>query len=192
MALSEAELRASLQAVGPLSPVLVWRGVTVDGRRREQICVELGIVCPQHQLHTLEQACHALWVVHPERAVQVAREHLGGHAGLAPTVRELARVCGVSVTVLALELQRSGPKKRGEGKRSPRRTRSIKTDALKVWCEPQLKHFVRLVGAQKGMDISQTIRVACWEFVQKHLPRAPAEGTSRAPSIEHVRPPRRQ
>ncbi len=191
MSIAEAELRASIQAVGPLVPAIVWRGVTLDGRRREQICSELGLYLPQNVFHTLEQACHALWTVHPERAIQVAREHRGGHAGLPPTVRELAEICGVSVPAIALELERQKPKKRDGRKRGPHRTRSVKTEALKVWCEPQLKHYVRLTGAQLGMDLSQTIRVACWEYVQKHLRKPPTEGTDRAPSIEHVRPPRR-
>ncbi len=191
MSTSEADLRASLSAVGPLSPALVWRGVTIDGRRREALCAELGIFLPQLTFHTLEQACHALWTMHPQRAIQVAREHRGGHAGLPPTVRELAEICGVTVTALALELEQMKPRKRGEGKRSPRRTRSVKTEMVKLWAEPQWKHYVRLAGAQRGMDLSQTIRVACWEFVQREMARAPAEGTSRAPSIEHVRPPKR-
>lgn len=189
MSTPEAELRASITAVGPLVPVLVWRGVTIDGRRREAICAELGVPCPSHTLHSLEQACHALWTVHPERAIQVAREHRGGHVGLQPTVRELAEACGVSVTQLALVLQESAPRKRGE-KRSPRRTRSIKTEALKVWCEPQLKHYLREVAVKMGMDLSMAIRVACWEYIQKQLPKAATEGTRRGPRIEHVRPPR--
>src|SRR4051794_11118762 len=127
MSTPEAVLRASIAAVGPLVPAIVWRGVILDGRRREKICTELGVYLPQNVFHTLEQACHALWTVHPERAIQVAREHLGGHAGLAPTVRELSEICGVSVTELALVLRELSPKKRSEGKRSPRRTRSVKT-----------------------------------------------------------------
>ncbi len=191
MATNEAELRASLLAVGPLVPAIVWRGVTLDGRRREQICVEEGIYLPQNVFHSLEQACHALWTVHPERAIQVAREHRGGHAGLPPTVRELAEICGVSVTTLALVLQQMQPAKTPGRPRAPRRTRSIKTEIVKFWAEPQWKHYVRLVGAQKGMDLSQTIRVACWEYVQKHLTKPPTEGQLRAPSADHVRPPKR-
>jgi hypothetical protein len=189
MAMIEAELRASLLAVGPLNPALVWRGVTLDGRRRESICFDEGIALPRKELHSLEQACAALWIVHPERAIQVAREHRGGHVGVPATVREIAELCGTTATAVALELAKERPAQR-QSNRSPRRTRSIKTEALKVWCEPQLKHYVRLVAAKRGMDISQFIRVACWEYIQKHLGRAPTEGTSRAPSIEHVRAPK--
>lgn len=191
MSTNEAELRASIAAIGPLVPVLVWHGVTIDGRRRQQICGELGVYCPERHVSTLEEACTALWTVHPARAIQVAREHCGGHTGLPPTVRELATLCNVSATLIALELQKAQPKRR-EGKRSPRRTHSIKTEMVKFWAEPQWKHFVREVGAAKGMDLSQTIRVACWEYVQKHLPRAATEGSRRGPSVEHVRAPKKK
>jgi hypothetical protein len=191
MAWNETELRASLLAVGPLVPVIVWRGVTLDGRRREKVCAEEGIFLPQNTFHTLELACQALWTMHPERAIQVAREHRGGHEGLPPTVRELAELCGVSVTAVSLVLKEMQPAKPQGRQRSPRRTRSIKTEIVKFYAEPQWKHYVRLTGAERGMDLSQTIRVACWEYVQKHLRKPPTEGQLRAPSVEHVRPPKR-
>lgn len=186
---SEAELRASILAVGQLVPVLKWHGVTIDGRRREAICDAEGIQSSVRHLATLEQACSALWLMHPERALAFAREHAGGHAGLAPTVRELASLCGVSVSVIALALQ---PQKRKQDNRAPRRARSVRTEIIKFWCEPQFKHYVRLAGARNGLDLSSVIRVACWEYVQRELPRAPTEGSARGPSADWVKKPERR
>jgi len=185
---SEAELRASICAVGQLVPVLKWLGVTIDGRRREAILEEIGVQPVVRNLATLEQACTALWLMHPERALAFAREHAGGHAGLPPTARELASLCGVSVSVIALAMQ---PKRRQE-KRAPRRQRSIRTELVKFWCEPQFKHYVRLAGARNGLDLSSVIRIACWEYVQRELPRAPTEGSARGPSEDWVKRPERR
>jgi hypothetical protein len=181
----EAELRASIQAVGPLVPVLKWLGATIDGRRREAICFEMGILPNVHTCHTLEQACTALWPLHPDRALALAREHAGGHVGLPPTVRELAQLCNVSVSAIAQALD---TRPRRKETRPPRRTQSIKTELVKFWCEPLFKHYVRLAGARNGLDLSSTLRVAAWQYVQRELPNAPTEGGRRGPSVEHVRP----
>ncbi len=186
---SEAELRASISAVGQLVPLLIWHGVTIDGRRREPILEALGIAPAVRVLSTLEQACTALWPLHPERALTLAREQAGGHAGLPPTVRELAGLCNVSVSAIALAL---APRARRQEKRAPRRTVNGRNTPIKFWCEPQFKHYVRVAGALDGLDLSSVIRVACWEYVQRKLPRAPTEGSSRGPSPEWVKKPERR
>lgn len=180
-------MRASIGAIGCLVPVLKWHGTTVDGRRREAICEELGIVPPLRVLGTLRDVCTALWPLHPDRALAFAREHAGGHAGLAPTLRELAALCSVSVSAIAVRLER--PK---QGNRGTRRTHSTRSVLIKFWAEPQFKHYVRLVGASLGMDLSSTIRAAAWEFVQKYGKRPPTEGTDRSPSPEWVKRPERR
>ena len=184
----ERELRDSIAVAGCVDPVLIWLGVIIDGRRRHRICEELGIVPPMRVCISLEAACTALFAKHPERAVLLAREHLGGHAGLAPTVRELARVCNASVSAIAVLVT---PPKAAE-KRGPRRACSQRTEGVKLWVEPQWLHYVKRAGLEHGMNLSQTIRVACWEWVQRNDARAPTEGTYRAPSIEHVRKPERR
>ncbi len=181
---SDRELRDSIAAAGCINPILIWLGLVIDGRRRHRICEELGVVPPMHVLVSLQAACSALFAHHPERAVVLAQEHLGGHAGLAPTIRELAEVCGTSVSVIALVLK---PATKPEA-RGPRRSRSDRTELVRVWVEPQWLHYVRLVGAAQGMSLSATVRKACWEFVQRNAPRAPTEGTDRSPSVEAVRP----
>ncbi len=181
---TDRELRDSIAAAGQLDPVLIWQGLLIDGRRRYAICEELGLVPKMHVCIDLEAACTALFQRHPDRAVLLAREHCGGHAGLPPTVAELARLCNVNVAAIAVLVQ---PKRKSE-KRAPHRTRSQRTELVRVWVEPQWLHYVRLVGASQGLNLSATIRKAAWEFVQKHAPRAPTEGTDRSPSPEWVKP----
>lgn len=191
---SDQELRGSIAAVGCLNPVLIWQGMVIDGRRRHRICEELGIVPPMRVSVDLSAACTALFVSHPERAVTLAREHLGGHAGLPPTVRELARVCNVSVAAISVALAALTPKKPPE-KRGPHRTRSQRTELLRAWVEPQWLHYVRMAGAMHGMNLSATVRHACWLFVQETLPRPPTEGEgreSRGPSPAMVKKPERR
>lgn len=184
---SDQELRDSISAAGCLDAVLIWHGMIIDGRRRHQICAELGIVPPMAVFTTLKSACTALFQRHPERAVTMAREHLGGHAGLAPTVREVAEVCSTSVSAIAMLVRPKVKEKRG-----PRRSHSQRTELVRVWVEPQWTHYVRLAGAAQGMNLSSTVRLACWEFVQRTLPRPPTEGTDRSPSPEWVRKPERR
>lgn len=138
-------------------------------------------------LTTLQAACTALFQRHPDRALAMAREHLGGHAGLPPTVRELAEVCSTSVSAIALLLKPTKKEKRG-----PRRLRSQRTVLVQLWVEPQWRHYVQIAGESLGMNLSSTIRLACWEFVQRNMPRPPTEGTDRSPSPEWVRKPERR
>lgn len=131
---------------------------------------------------TLEAACTALFQRHPERAIELAREHLGGEAGLRATVAELAAVCHTSVSRIAVLIT---PKKAPE-KRAPHRTRAQRTQFVRFVAEPQWVHYVRLVGAAQGMNLSATIRKAGWEFVQRNAPNPPTEGSYRGPSRESV------
>lgn len=185
--ISDRELRDSIAAAGCVDSVLFWHGMIIDGRRRHQICEELGVVPRVAVLTTLQAACTALFQRHPDRALAMAREHLGGHAGLPPTVRELAEVCSTSVSAIALLLKPTKKEKRG-----PRRLRSQRTVLVQLWVEPQWRHYVQIAGESLGMNLSSTIRLACWEFVQRNMPRPPTEGTDRSPSPEWVRKPERR
>jgi hypothetical protein len=182
----ERELRASLAAVGPLLPVLVYRGRVVDGEKRDRICSELGLIPRTQILHSTGELCAALWVLHPERAIaeaQLARPGL--------TLPELAELCSTrpSDVALALAGQRGKPPR---GERSPRRTQGQKSVLIQFWAEPQFKHFVKLAGERAGLDLSATLRVSAWEFVQRNMPRAATEGSARAPGSEWVKPSERR
>ena len=178
----ERELRASIEIVGPLLPVLRYRDRVLDGSMRSAICAELGLVPRVEELHSLAQACAALWALHPERAVRLALEHTGG-------VREVAQLCGARVAEVAPFVH--GKSAKAET-RAPRHTRGQKKILLQVWVEPQLKHFLKAAGDEELLDLSAAVRVASWEYVQRILRRAPIEGGSRAPSIDEVRPAERR
>jgi hypothetical protein len=182
--MNERELRASIAAVGPLLPVLIWCGRVVDGAKRDLICGELGLVPTVRVLHSPAEVCSALWIVHRDRAVDEARAL--GAIGL----KDIAELCSARVSEVAAVLGARAP--RVVDKRSPRRSRSQKNVLLQVWTEPQLKHYAQRAGATEALDLSGTVRVALWEYVQRHLPQAATEGQRRAPAPEWVKPPERR
>lgn len=189
---SERELRGSIAAIGPLLPVLVWRNSTIDGRRRQAICDELGLSISLRVLRTLEEACSALWLLHPDRAVELA--HAGwsdAHGDTVPSVSTIAALCGARVAQVASLEQAKKPKVKA-AQRSPRKTRSKRTLLVQVWFDPQLKHYVARAGAAENLELSAAIRVACWEYVNRVLPKVATEGTERGPSIDYVRPRERR
>ena len=184
--MQERELRASIAAVGPLLPVLVYRGRVVDGEKRDRICSELGLIPRTQILHSLHELCAALWVLHPERAIAEAQDALG-----SLTLVNLAELCGVRPSDVAVVIagKRGAPR---AVERSPRRTLGQKSVLIQFWAEPQFKHFVKAAGEHERLDLSATLRVAAWEFVQRTLPRAATEGGARAPAAEWVKPTERR
>lgn len=177
----ERELRASIAAVGPLLPVLVYRGRVVDGEKRDRICGELGLIARTQILHSMNELCAALWALHPERAIAEARAQFAG-----ASVAHVAELCNARVADVASVIV--GKREKSVEKRSPRKTRSQKTILIQFWAEPQFKHFVQRAGEREQLDLSATLRVAAWEFVQRTLPRAAKEGGERAPGIDWVKP----
>lgn len=185
--MQERELRASIAAVGPLLPVLVYRGRVVDGEKRERICGELGLVPRTQVLHSVDELCSALWVLHPERAIVEAQST----RSVPLTLTELAKLCNARPSDVAVAL--AGKRKAVRlVERSPRQTQGQKNVLIQFWAEPQFKHYLKLAGERERLDLSATLRVAGWEFVQKHLPRAATEGGSRAPSVDWVKPSERR
>lgn len=180
--MNERELRASLQAVGPLLPELVYAGRVVDGNRRDTICTELGIVFPQRRLTTREEACAALWVLHPERAITIAE---------TDRVLELARLCNAQPVEIARVLASLRPAKPKE-RRAPRQTQGQKRVLIQMWVEPQFKHYLQRSEEVDGLNMTEALTRAGWRHIQETLPRAATEGTRRAPSVAAVRPRRRR
>jgi len=163
--------------------MLIYRGDVVDGAKRERLCAELELVHPSMRvLHTVEEVCSALWLVHPDRALERAR--LEGITGIA----NLARVCSARVADVATLLQKNVPVLRSN--RAPKHTRGQQSVKIQFWADPQFKHYMQRAGAEQGLDLSQALRVAGWEHVQKVLPRAATEGSARGPAVALVRPRR--
>lgn len=177
--MNEAELRSSLLAVGPLLPQLIWAGRVVDGAKRDFICADIGIILPQKRLLTREEACSALWLVHPDRAIALAE---------TDRVIEIARLCSARPVDVARVLKSQRPKMPPE-KRAPRHKQGQKNVLVQVWVDPQFKHYLAAAKTDFGKDASALIREATWAALQKLYPRA-TEGTRRGPSPELVRPRR--
>lgn len=178
--MKDRELKASLQSVGPLLPQLIYSGRVIDGDRRDAICSELGIVFPQRRLATREEACAALWLLHPERAIALAE---------TDRVLELARLCGTNPVDVAQTLRRLRPKKK-DAHRAPRQQQGQKRVQVLLWVEPQFKHYLRRAGEHAHLNMTQALTQAGWRWIQETLPRAATEGSRRAPSAASVRPRR--
>lgn len=180
--MNDGELRRSLQNVGPLLPALHWQGEVLDGKRRTWFCEELGLFLPVRYAESLQVACSILWPLHPKRALELA--------GARP-VSDIAELCSVGVSAIAVELERHRVKPKADP-RAPRQTRGQKKVLVQVWVDPQWKHYVQRAGAAAQLDLSGAIRRAGWDLVQRVLPNPPQEGGRRGAAVELVRPePRR-
>lgn len=162
--------------------MLLHAGRVVDGSRRDVICSELGIVLHQRRLVTREEACAALWVLHPARAIELAE---------TDRVLELAALCGTDALDVARVLAQLRPPK-PKDKRAPRQTQGQKRQQLLIWVEPQFKHYLQRAQELTGLNMTQALTAAGWKYIQEALPRAATEGSRRAPSIQSVRPRRRR
>jgi hypothetical protein len=174
----DREMRDSLGAVGALLPVLEHAGARIDGRRRAQICLELGIPIASRVCHSLGEACAALWPHHPARALELA--------GARPLL-ELAKLCGTSPTAIALELQRLKPKPKhirrtlgeqdgpGVTKTRPhtKAGRGSKGCKLELWVEPAFKAYIDECAKVERLSLSGLIRDALWSRIALKVPRAP-------------------
>lgn len=184
--MNERELRASIAAVGPLLPTLVYRGRVVDGEKRDRICSDLGLVPRTLILHSLTEVCSALWSLHPQRAIVEAH----ANSDRVVSLQEVAELCSARPSDVALVI--AGSKAKPSATRSPRQTQGQKSVLIQFWAEPQFKHFVQRAGELERLDLSATLRVAAWEFVQRTLPRAAKEGAERAPGLDWVKPNERR
>lgn len=154
--MDERALRASLQAVGPVLPVVTYMGAVIDGEKRERICGELRLDITKRVCASLGEACALLWTQHPERAVELAQRYG------ASRLTELAELCNVRASELAVMLQkmRPPPPKRVRG---PKVTYNQKTVVVQVFVEPQLHHIIKKAAAHEGMTISAFVRAAVWQ-----------------------------
>ena len=178
--MDEHDLRRSLQSIGPRLPALIYEGETIDGRKRQRLCTELGLELGSHVCSSLREACSMLWAHHPERAIKLAGAH---------SVRELAELCGARVAAVARVIQKQRPPRRA-AHRLPRHVRGQKNVLLQVWIEPQLRTLARDAAAREGLDLSAFTRQALWERAQIVDARAPAHGSRAAP--KWVKPPERK
>jgi len=170
--MEEQELRGSIRKSGPLLPVVIYAGVTIDGQKRAAICADLGVHIDQKYCATLQDACSHLWAVeHQQRAVALAATR---------NVSELAELCGARPAAVARVLREMQPRPKFVHK-NPRHLRGQKIVRVQVWMEPQLKEIARRAGEREGLDLSAFIRQATYDRAQLVDGRAPLPGTTRAP-----------
>jgi hypothetical protein len=159
----DAELRSSLLAIGPLLPALEYDGGLLDGRRRVAFGEELGLSVPVKRVRTLRDACSHLWPLHPQRALELA-----GDASLL----ELAELCGVEPTSIALVRRTTRPKRVSDTRRI-RYERKQPAKLLQLWLEPQLRELMNIAGDELDLSLSELTRQAIWEKIALVVPHAP-------------------
>jgi len=167
------ELRESLQHNGPLLPAVFHEGTQIDGRRRSELCSELGIEIAERHCATLSDACAWLWTVdHKRRALELAGTR---------NVHELAELCGARPAAVARELRALGPRPKFVHK-VPRQLQGQKSVQFLFWMEPQLKVLATRAAQREGLSLSAFFREAIYNRVQLVDGTAPLPGTHRAPA----------
>lgn len=168
----DRDLRASLERIGQLQPAYEHAGELIDGRRRREICSDLGLELRTVQLETLQEACSVLWILHPSRALELA--------GKRPLL-ELAQLCSASTTAVAKQIQAMKPRKSHKAtvrllpdqpyrelKATPRMIRRL------ITLEPELYAYGREAAAQKGhKNFNKLVRDALWKEIALTVPNAP-------------------
>ena len=175
----DRDLRASLQQVGPQKRGLEYDGERIDGRRRAEICAELGIDFEIRECTSLQEACSLLWVEHPARALELASK--SGAAG----VLELARLCSTTSVGIAKELAnkpKAKPKPKGREDQRAHATDHVTRELRRrpkmirrlFVLEPELYAYAREAAAQKGHNnVSKIVRQALWKEIALSVPNAP-------------------
>lgn len=168
----DRDLRASLLAIGALFPALKYAGELIDGRRRMPLCDELSIPIEIRELATLQEACSALYPMHPTRAILLAKKE-----SERCTVLELAQLCGATPTAVALHMKAERPKKshkRRDGDEPIRKLKAKPMVKVLVMMEPELKAYATEAAARRGhRNVNKLIRDAIWRVVALEVPNAP-------------------
>lgn len=172
--MDERELTASLAAIGPILPVLIYAGETIDGRKRARVCAALELEIETIELATLQDACAKLYAQHPARAVALAQRH-----GITQ-LRALAEHCGSTVAAIAREIKAKKKPVGGAervrrlgGHSEMRRLRKTPEMVLvRAYLEPELRAYGHELAKTRGHgNLSRVIRDALWKEVAM-LPRA--------------------
>lgn len=163
------DLRANLAAVGQLTPGLEYNATLLDGRRRQNICGELGLRFAVDVCTSMKEACSKLWATHPARALELARSEG------AQRVLELAELCGTTPGAIALVQQATRPKRsqrqqvRDAVNDHARVRRMIRRE---VTFEPELWELVQQAAKLRKTNLGVIVREGVWKIVRE-LPGAP-------------------
>lgn len=151
--MNPAEFRESVQVLGPLLPSFSCGGHLIDGRKRAQLAAEFGYRQRVIELDPVA-VLRALWITHPDRALERA-----GHRELG----DYARIFGVRALTVASYLEQqtaNAPAVDAEAFGG-------KTFLVRFWWPPRLKHFAEQAARERGMNLSAFVR----EAVATHLAR---------------------
>lgn len=157
----DRDLRASLAARGPIHQAYSYAGELIDGRRRKAICDELGLKLDVHECATLHEACSTLFVIHPERALELARRES------TSSLLELAELCGTTAVAIARHV--SAPKKSHKsGRQAVSKARSSSRMLRRlVTFEPELYELAKLAATELGhKNVNKLVRDSVWRTVR--------------------------
>lgn len=167
--MEERELRASLAAIGPILPLLLYDSEPIDGRKRREMCAEMGLRITTLEVVSLRDACCMLHAQHPRRALELAQRY-GVHR-----LGDLAEHCGTTVAAVARELAAAKAKRMGGAERRRRMIGNAGMQKLRdhqhmtkvlFYCEPQLVAYGHELAETKGhKNLSRIIREALWKEV---------------------------
>jgi hypothetical protein len=152
-------------------PGLEYAGTLVDGRKKAQMCADIGLDFPIVRADSLREACSILWTRHPERALELAG---------TKRVLELAELCGTNATAVAKVIQQNKPRKSHHKKRiidgQPYPELKLQSKMVKrlFLLEPELYAYAREAAAQLGhRNVNKLVRDALWAKVALIVPMAP-------------------
>jgi hypothetical protein len=171
--MNSAEFRESLREIGPLLPVISCGGQVIDGERREKISAEVGRRAPRIELAPAE-ALRALWILHPDRAIDRA-----GKRGL----EDYARAFGVRPLTVAKYFQQqriTAPAvPAGELDQGAARSRLVQ-----FFVSPRMHFLATAASRELGVNLSAFIREAIATHIIRTLgvqaPDLAADGRSAA------------
>lgn len=158
----DRDLRASLAARGPIHQAYSYAGELIDGRRRKAFCDELGLKLEVHECATLHEACSTLFVLHPERALELARRES------TSSLLELAELCGTTAVAIARHV--SSPKKshKSATKEALAKARSSSRMLRRlVTFEPELYELAKRAATELGhRNVNKFVRDSVWRSVR--------------------------
>lgn len=171
--MGDRDLLASLRAVGVLVSGLEYAGELVDGRKKREMCADLGVPFTVHVAKSHTEACSILWTRHPDRAVELAH---------TSKMLELVQLCSASSVSIAKVLQAKKPRVSHASKRilpvGDREYRHLRAQPKMlrrlVTLEPELYAYAREAAAQLGhKNFAKLVRRALWKEVALIVPNAP-------------------
>lgn len=177
------DLRASLAAVGALSPAYEYNGTIIDGRRRRTMCAELDKPLALHVCETLQEACSTLFALHPERALELAKSEGAG------SLLELAALCGTTPSGIAQQLRL--PKKshkRQVKDATARASASSRMLRRLVTFEPELYALAQEAAREIGHgNFARLVRDSLWSTIRDRVPGAPLHQPRRVQAANGAR-----